>query len=214
MSVTITIRKTKAVAILAVVALVTVVITLAVRGRTDYRDDQEGNGNTKDISGQARFGAKSFGDLVGSTAPDFSLLDYNGETVNLSDFQGKKVVLFFNEGLMCYPGCWNQIASLGQDERFSGDVVALSVVVDPRDKWSQAVDKLPELAKATVLFDVDREVSRAYGVLSLASSMHPGQLPGHSYVVMDRERVVSFVKDDPRMGNWNDRLVQELAKLP
>ena len=210
MAVTITLRKTSAVAILALVALVAVIITLAVRNSAgDDSELAEGDGGAK-----AQSGAKSFYDLVGSPAPDFSLLDYNGKTVNLSDFQGRKAVLFFNEGLMCYPGCWNQIAALGQDERFSGEVVALSVVVDPPERWSQAVAKLPELAQANVLFDVDKKVSKAYGVLSLGSAMHPGQLPGHSYVVIDRERVVRFVHDDPRMAIWNDKLVSELAQLP
>ncbi|MBI5466563.1 MAG: redoxin domain-containing protein [Candidatus Kerfeldbacteria bacterium] len=210
MSVTITLRKTTAVATLALVVLVAVITTLAVRNSAGEGSETAGG----DGGAKARSGAKSFYDLADSPAPDFSLLDYNGKTVNLSDFQGRKVVLFFNEGLMCYPGCWNQIAALGQDERFRGEVVALSVVVDPRDQWSQAVAKLPELAQANVLFDLDKEVSKAYGVLSLGSSMHPGQLPGHSYVVIDRERVVRFVHDDPRMAIWNDKLVQELAQLP
>lgn len=32
---------------------------------------------------------------VGTSAPDFSLQDANGEMVSLSDFRGKKVVLYF-----------------------------------------------------------------------------------------------------------------------
>ena len=31
----------------------------------------------------------------GTKAPDFSLLDQNGETINLKDFKGKKVLLWF-----------------------------------------------------------------------------------------------------------------------
>ena len=32
---------------------------------------------------------------VGTKAPDFSLPDQNGEMHNLSDFAGKKVILYF-----------------------------------------------------------------------------------------------------------------------
>ena len=32
---------------------------------------------------------------IGEQAPDFSLPDYNGETVRLSDFKGKNIVLWF-----------------------------------------------------------------------------------------------------------------------
>jgi peroxiredoxin len=39
-------------------------------------------------------------ELVGSSAPDFSLVDTAGHTVQLSDYRGKKhVVLVFNRGL-------------------------------------------------------------------------------------------------------------------
>ncbi len=38
---------------------------------------------------------------IDSKAPDFKLKDFNGVTVQLSDFQGKKnVLLVFNRGFM------------------------------------------------------------------------------------------------------------------
>ena len=44
---------------------------------------------------------------VGMKAPDFSLLDKDGNTVRLSDFQGKKVVLYFYPKDNT-PGCTRQ----------------------------------------------------------------------------------------------------------
>ena len=39
--------------------------------------------------------------LEGSNAPDFTLTDTKGQSVTLSDYQGKKhVVLVFNRGFM------------------------------------------------------------------------------------------------------------------
>tara|TARA_Y100000996_G_C22370943_1_gene581000 strand:- start:525 stop:668 length:144 start_codon:yes stop_codon:yes gene_type:complete len=32
---------------------------------------------------------------IGDKAPDFSLLNYNGEEVNLKDFKGKNIILWF-----------------------------------------------------------------------------------------------------------------------
>ncbi len=148
-------------------------------------------------------------ELVGKSAPEFSLSDHNGKTYSLAELKGKKVVLFFNEGMMCYPACWNQIASLGADERFKGsDVVALSVVVDTQSEWNEAVSEMPELAQATVVHDVGGGVSSRYGVLKTASSMHYGQLPGHSYIVIDETGVVRHVYDDPNMAIHNDALVE------
>ncbi|MDD5897507.1 MAG: thioredoxin-dependent thiol peroxidase [Clostridia bacterium] len=44
---------------------------------------------------------------VGTKAPDFTLLDQNGESVSLSDYMGKKVVLYFYSRDNT-PGCTRQ----------------------------------------------------------------------------------------------------------
>ncbi|MBI5729381.1 MAG: redoxin domain-containing protein [Candidatus Magasanikbacteria bacterium] len=153
--------------------------------------------------------------LVGKTVPDFTLTDRDGKAYSKDNLQGKKVVLFFNEGLMCYPACWNQIAELASDSRLNNkDTIVLSVVVDPVKEWQRAVDKMPELARATVVFDTNREVSGKLGLLTTPSSMHYGSLPGHSYVIIDRDGTVRHVYDDPTMAIHNDQLIDELAKLP
>ena len=43
--------------------------------------------------------------------------------------------------------------------------------------------------------------------------MHYGQLPGHTYVVIDGNGVIRHVYDDPNMAIHNDQLVDELKKL-
>lgn len=149
--------------------------------------------------------------LVGNPAPAFALADREGKTYSLTDLQGKNVVLFFNEGVMCYPACWNQIASFGDDPRFTSDeVVALSIVTDSPQEWENAVNQMPELGSATVLHDTNGSVSALYGMLNTKSSMHYGQLPGHSYVVIDKDGVVRHVYDDPNMAIHNEQLVNEL----
>ena len=72
---------------------------------------------------------------------------------------------------------------------------------------------MPELAGATVLFDGNREVSKKYGVLTLPSSMHKGQFPGHSYVLIDKEGTVRYIRDDVSMAVRNDELSAEVDKL-
>ncbi|MBI2050968.1 MAG: redoxin domain-containing protein [Parcubacteria group bacterium] len=153
-------------------------------------------------------------DLVGKPAPDFSLLDGAGRKYDKENLKGKNVVLFFNEGLMCYPACWNQIVELNKDPRLNtADTVALSVVVDSPNDWQQAVEKMPDLAEATVLFDVGTEVSQKMNMLTTPSSMHYGSLPGHSYLIFDKAGIVRFVLDDPTMSIQNSRLFGELQKL-
>ncbi len=152
--------------------------------------------------------------LVGKVVPDFSLSDRDGKVYSKDNLKGKNVILFFNEGLMCYPACWDQIAQLASDSKLNNsDTVVLSVVVDPVKDWQRAIDKMPELAKATVVFDTNKEVSNKFGVLVAPSSMHFGSLPGHTYVVIDKEGIVRHVYDDPRMAIHNNQLLDELTKL-
>ena len=86
-------------------------------------------------------------------------------------------------------------------------------MVDTKNEWKKAVDKMPELGASTVLLDVSREVSREYGVLSLPSSMHKGQYPGHTYLILDKNGIVRYVLDDPQMAVRNEELKTELEKL-
>lgn len=70
-----------------------------------------------------------------------------------------------------------------------------------------------ELAKATIVFDNGASVSKEFGALTVASSMHYGRFPGHTYVVLDKEGVVRYVLDDPQMAIRNDQIINELSKI-
>ena len=149
--------------------------------------------------------------LVGKHAPQFSLQDVHGTPYTNDSLKGKNVVLFFNEGIMCYPACWNQMAAL--PELDSSDTVALSVVIDQPSEWASAIRQMPQLASATVLFDTDKAVSNEYGMLTVNSSMHYGSYPGHTFVVIDKQGIVRWVYDDPAMGIDNEKIASELATL-
>ncbi len=152
--------------------------------------------------------------LIGKPLPDIQLSDKDGKVYTAADFKGKNTVLFFNEGLMCYPACWNQIAAFGSDARFnSTDIQAISVVVDSSNEWKTAIAKMPQLAKATTMFDTGASASKQLGLLTTASSMHKGSLPGHTYVVIDKAGVVRYVSDDPNMAIANDAIFNKIAEL-
>lgn len=169
-------------------------------------------GNTPVTGSQASAG--DLNSMVGKPVPITQLFDKDGKPYSLDSLKGKNVVLFFNEGVMCYPACWNQVAQLGTDSRFNNqDTVALSVVTDQPSQWQQALQKMPDLAKATILFDQGGNVSRSMGLLTVASSMHKGSNPGHSYIVLDKQGIVRFVYDDPNMAINNDMISQKIAGL-
>lgn len=169
-----------------------------------------GAAHRADAGGSGSFGSA----LIGSPAPKFLLKDRNGTVFSSDSLKGKNIVLFFNEGIMCYPACWNQMVALATDNRFrASGMAAFSVVIDSPDEWQPAIRKMPELGKAVVLFDTDRSVSERFGMLTAPSSMHYGSYPGHSFVIIDKQGIVRFVFDDPTMGIDNDRIIAELQAL-
>ena len=129
-------------------------------GGKSNQESSEADHPAEHHEGQSVYEDK-FNALIGQTAPDFELYSYNGEKIRLQEQRGKKVVLFFTEGVMCYPSCWNQIAAFGKDEVFkSEDTVVFSIVVDTKNEWKKAIDKMPELGDSTILFDLTKSVSK------------------------------------------------------
>jgi thioredoxin-dependent peroxiredoxin len=96
-------------------------------------------------------------------APDFTLADENGEPVTLSDYRGRRVILYFYPKDDT-PGCTTQACDL-RDRSAEIDArgaVVLGVSPDPVKKHRKFKDKydLP----FTLLADVDHEVAEQYGV--------------------------------------------------
>lgn len=173
-----------------------------------------GRGGSGPQAGGSAASSEPFNDLIGKPVPAFSLRDRNGTEYSADNLKGKNVVLFFNEGIMCYPACWNQIVALATDARFNNTgTVALSIVIDRSSDWQSAIRKMPDLGKAIVLFDDGKSVSRAFGMLTVQSSMHYGSYPGHSFVLVDKQGIIRSVFDDPNMGIDNDRVFAELVKM-
>ncbi|MCL4417099.1 MAG: redoxin domain-containing protein [Patescibacteria group bacterium] len=193
-----------------VLAVIVVAVAFLLTGNSGPASQLGGQGSSANQSTAPAV----LNSLVGKPAPDFTLESYDGKKITLSSLKGKNVILFFSEGLMCYPACWDQIAAFGKDNQFpSKETVVLTIVNDSKNDWKGAIEKMPELASAAVLFDTDKKVSASYNMLSLPSSMHKGQLPGHTYVVLDKRGIVRYVLDDPQMAIRNQQLLTEIDKF-
>ena len=107
--------------------------------------------------------SQSTGLKVGQKAPPFSLLDAHGQKVKLSDFQGKKVVLYFYPKDDT-PGCTKEACAFRdsiEDLRDSGAVV-LGVSADSVESHKKFSTKY-EL-NFPLLSDSNKEALQAYGV--------------------------------------------------
>lgn len=100
---------------------------------------------------------------AGDKAPDFSVEDQDGNTVKLSDFKGKKLVLFFYPKAST-PGCTAEACNLRDNwERFQEkDYAILGVSADTQKKQSNFKNKYE--FPFPLLADEDKEVIQAYGV--------------------------------------------------
>lgn len=100
---------------------------------------------------------------VGTDAPAFSTKDTNGNTVSLSDFKGKTVVLYFYPKDDT-PGCTKQACSFrdASNDYKNKDVVVLGVSADD-EAAHQAFTQKYNL-NFPLLADTDQSLIKAYDV--------------------------------------------------
>ena len=99
---------------------------------------------------------------VGDKAPAFSLADADGNTVKLSDFKGRKVIVYFYPAAST-PGCTKEACDFRDNLRDLNDA-GLDVVGISPDKPAKLA-KFRDAEKLTfpLLSDPDRKVLTAWG---------------------------------------------------
>lgn len=100
---------------------------------------------------------------VGENAPHFTLLNQNNEAVSLTQFQGKKVLVYFYPKALT-PGCTTQACGLrdSKAELENLGVVILGISPDSPKKLAQFIEK-KEL-NFTLLSDEEHLVAEQFGV--------------------------------------------------
>ncbi|MBF8999465.1 thioredoxin-dependent thiol peroxidase [Vibrio nitrifigilis] len=100
---------------------------------------------------------------AGDKAPAFSLPDQDGKAISLSDFPGKKVLLYFYPKAMT-PGCTVQAQGM-RDVKAELDelnVVVLGVSIDPVKRLGKFIER--DNLNFTLLSDEDHAVAEKFGV--------------------------------------------------
>ena len=134
---------------------------------------------------------------IGTKAPDFQLTDKEGKTVKLSDFAGKKVVLYFYPKDNT-PGCTKQACAFAAayDGFRSQDVAVIGVSKDSAASHQRFAEKYdlpfilladPELT-AIQAYDVWKE-KKLYGKVSMGVVRTTYIIDENGVIVWAKEKV-------------------------
>ena len=100
---------------------------------------------------------------VGDKAPDFVALNEFGQSTSLSDFLGKKIILYFYPKDMT-PGCTAESCNLGENYSLlqENGFIVLGVSPDSSKSHQKFIDKynLP----FSLIADEDKAIIKAFGV--------------------------------------------------
>lgn len=100
---------------------------------------------------------------AGDRAPEFTLLNQQSEPVSLTQFRGKKVLVYFYPKALT-PGCTTQACGLrdSKNELDELNVVVLGISPDQPKKLAQFIEK--KALNFTLLSDPDHHIADAFGV--------------------------------------------------
>ncbi len=147
----------------------------------------------------------------GSPAPDFEAKAHTGESVRLSDYRGRIVVLYFYPRAMT-PGCTREGVRFNElyEEFQKYGAVILGVSTDPVEKNRKFAEK--HGFKFPLLSDEDGAIAEKYGVLESRSS---GNIAARrTTFVIDRDGVIRRVLSNIRPAEKHaDMALDEVRKL-
>lgn len=146
---------------------------------------------------------------IGEPAPEFSLVNQHGETVKLSDYQGKWVVLYFYPKNNT-PGCTKEACSFRDDisafEKLHVQVLGLSIDNQTSHANFASKYKLP----FPLLADADGKVAEAYGAMT---NLYLVKLAKRYTYVIDPTGKVAKVYTNVNPKEHAKQLLEDLKNL-
>ncbi len=146
---------------------------------------------------------------VGAVAPDFTLQDSEKKDWRLSDFVGRKPVALFFYPLDWSPTCAKENVCFSQDlSRFGAKAEVAAVSID--SVWSHKAWKEKMGLKHTLLSDIHRKVTKAYGLFLPAANISQ-----RATVLIGKDGKVAWVHVEGDITKERDykELEARLAKL-
>lgn len=124
---------------------------------------------------------------IGDLAPDFEATTDSGERIKLSDYRGKRVVVYFYPKDDT-PGCTTQACSFRDNYAEIEEQNAVVLGISPDDQASHRKFKTKYNLPFTLVVDEDHSIAEAYGVWG-EKSMYGKTYMGiiRSHFVVDEE---------------------------
>ena len=147
---------------------------------------------------------------VGTKAPDFTLLNQNGESVSLSDYQGKKVILYFYPKDNT-PGCTKQACGFAENypQFQENDAVILGVSKDSV-KSHKKFDEKYQLP-FQLLSDPEKSVIETYDVFK-EKNMYGKKVMGvvRTTYLINEEGIIEKAFDKVKAAENPNQMLNEL----
>ena len=144
----------------------------------------------------------------GDKAPNFTAKDQDGNSISLSDYKGKKLVLFFYPKAST-PGCTAEACNLSDNyvkfQKAGYDILGVSADSEKRQSNFKNKNKFPY----PLLADEDKKVIEAYGVWG------PKKFMGKEYdgihrttFVIDEEGIIDDVILKVKTKTHSDQILK------
>ncbi|MEC9019314.1 MAG: peroxiredoxin [Nitrospinota bacterium] len=136
----------------------------------------------------------------GADAPEFSVNDHNGNKINLKDFLGKKIVLWFYPKADT-PGCTMEGQGFRDDfKKFQQkDIQIFGVSLDNENDNKAFAEKFS--FPYPLLCDVDREVALSYQAVSSKEDQYAARI---SYVIGEDGKILESIENVDTKNHSND----------
>jgi peroxiredoxin Q/BCP len=145
----------------------------------------------------------------GDKAPAFSGVTTTGERVKLSDYRGRKLVLYFYP-MDDTPGCTAQACSLRDHNAEISAKGAAILGVSAQDERSHRRFTDKYRLNFPLLADTDHAVAKAYGVLGSglfgAARSIMGAYQRVTFVIDEQGRIAHVIDDPDTRGHGNEIL--------
>ena len=147
----------------------------------------------------------------GDSAPDFTLTSESGDTIRLSDYRGRPIVLYFYPKDDT-PGCTTQACGIRDAYREFERAGAVVLGVSPDDERSHVKFKEKYELPFTLLADTDHAVAEQYGVWAekkFAGKTYMGVV--RSTFVIDSDGTVKKVMHNVKPATHADDVLAALG---